>query len=134
MLSLGGFFTPLVFAFTLLAAAGLLVLAPSLLEELSPSENVDARGVQRGAAVWSERLGGLADGAGCERLGSALTGLVPIGAIGGGVLYFSPFVLQQFAFAVGVADAPGDDGWPAGSSIFRGRPWFPPENGSLAVR
>jgi hypothetical protein len=42
--SLGGFFTPLVLAFTLLGAVGLLVLMPSLLEELFPSANLDARG------------------------------------------------------------------------------------------
>lgn len=99
--SLGGFFTPLVFAFTLLAAAGLLVLAPSLLEELSPSKNVDARGARRGAAVWSERLGTWLGG-GMRRLGKTFTGLVPLGAIAGGALYLA-FVFQQFAFSAGVA-------------------------------
>ena len=101
--SLGGFFTPLVLAFTLLAAAGLLVLAPSLLEELSPSTNVDARGTRRGAAVWSERLGTWLGG-GMQRLGKTFTGLVPLGAIGGSALYLA-FVIQQFAFMAGVAGA-----------------------------
>ncbi|HEV8694367.1 MAG TPA: hypothetical protein VGQ93_09345 [Lysobacter sp.] len=99
--SLGGFFTPLVLAFMLLAAAGLLVLAPSLLEELSPSKNVDAGGVRRGAAVWSERLGNWLGG-GMRRLGKTFTGLVPLGAIAGGALYLA-FIFQQFAFSAGVA-------------------------------
>lgn len=101
VLSLGGFFTPLVFASTLLAAAGLLVLAPSLLEELSPSKNIDAGGARRGAAVWSERLGAWLGG-GIRRLGKAFTGIVPLGAIAGGALYLA-FVFQQFAFSAGVA-------------------------------
>lgn len=99
--SLGGFFTPLVLAFTLLGAAGLLVLVPSLLEELSPSTNVDARGTRAGAAVWSERLGNWLGG-GMQRLGKTFTGLVPLGAIAGGALYLA-FVVQQFAFTAGVA-------------------------------
>ena len=97
--SLGGFFTPLVFAFTLLASAGLLVLAPALLEEISPSKNLDARGTRAGAAVWSERLGGWLGG-GMRRLGNLFAWLVPLGAIGGGALYLA-FVYQQFAFTVG---------------------------------
>ena len=99
--SLGGFFTPLVFAFTLLAAAGLLVLAPALLEELSPSKNLDARGPRRGAAVWSERLGDWLGG-GMRRLNSTFIWLVPLGAIGGGLFYLA-FVFQQFAFSTGMA-------------------------------
>jgi len=101
--SLGGFFTPLVFAFTLFAAAGLLVLAPSLLEELFPSANVDARGTRRGADVWSERLGNWLSG-GMRWLGRSFTALIPIGAIAGGALYLG-FVLQQFAYTVGVTGA-----------------------------
>jgi hypothetical protein len=101
VLSLGGFFTPLVFASTLLAAAGLLVLAPSLLEELFPSKNIDAGGARHGAAVWSERLG-VWLGGGIRRLGKTFTGLVPLGAIAGGALYLA-FVFQQFAFSAGVA-------------------------------
>ena len=101
--SFGGFFTPLVLAFTVLAAAGLLVLAPSLLEELVPSANVDARGTKRGAAVWSERLGNWL-GQGMQRLGRTFTVLVPLGAIAGGALYLA-FVMQQFAFTAGVAGA-----------------------------
>ena len=101
--SLSGFFTPLVFAFTLLGAAGLLVLAPSLLEELSPSANVDVHGTRRGAAVWSERLGTWLSG-GMRCLGRTFTTLVPIGAMAGGALYLA-FVLQQFADTVGVTGA-----------------------------
>ena len=47
----GGFFTPLVLAFTALGSAALLVLMPSLLEEISPTTNVDARGRRREAVV-----------------------------------------------------------------------------------
>ena len=39
---LGGFFTPLVLGFGLLVAAALLVVLPSLMEEISPTANVDA--------------------------------------------------------------------------------------------
>jgi hypothetical protein len=109
--SLGGFFTPLVFAFTLLASAGLLVLAPSLLEELSPSKNVDEGGVRRGAAVWSERLGTWLGG-GMRRLGKTFTGIVPLGAIAGGALYLA-FVFEQFAFSAGVAGSVAQ--WLAGA-------------------
>jgi hypothetical protein len=101
--SLGGFFTPLVFAFTLLGAAGLLVLAPSLLEELSPSANVDVHGTGRGASVWSERLGTWLSG-GMRCLGRTFAALVPIGALAGGAFYLA-FVLQQFADTVGVTGA-----------------------------
>ena len=97
--SLGAFFTPLVFAATLLGAAGLLVLAPSLLEELFPSKNVDAEGVRRGAELRSERLGAWVSG-GSRRLGKTFTGLVPLGALAGSGLYLA-FVLQQFAFLDG---------------------------------
>ena len=110
MHSLGGFFTPLVFAFTLLGAAGMLVLVPSLLEELSPSTNVDARGLRPGATVWSQRLGGWLGG-GTRWLGKTFTALVPFGAIAGGALYLA-FVFQQFAFSAGVAD--GFAHWLAG--------------------
>jgi hypothetical protein len=99
--SLGGFFTPLVLAFMLLGAAGLLVLAPSLLEEIAPSKNVDEKGVRRGATVWSERLGTWLGG-GMRRLGNSFTVLVPLGAIAGGALYLA-FIFQQFAFSAGVA-------------------------------
>ena len=109
--SLGGFFTPLVLAFMLLGAAGLLVMAPSLLEEISPSKNVDERGTRRIAAVWSERLGNWLGG-GMRRLGKTFTGLVPLGAIAGGVLYLA-FVFQQFAFSAGVAGSVAQ--WLAGA-------------------
>src|SRR5882724_9060339 len=109
--SLGGFFTPLVFAFTLLGTAGFLVLAPSLLEELSPSKNVDAQGTRPGAALWSERLGTWL-GDGMRRLGKTFTALVPLGAIAGSVLYLA-FVFQQFAFTAGLAGPVAQ--WLAGS-------------------
>ena len=57
MKTFGGFFTPLVVAFTALASATLLVLVPSLLEEIWPTTNVDSRGRRPEAIVWSERLG-----------------------------------------------------------------------------
>ncbi|HXF16154.1 MAG TPA: hypothetical protein VN496_04070 [Burkholderiales bacterium] len=109
--SLGGFFTPMVFAFTLLAAAGFLVLAPSLLEELFPSVNVDAHGPRPGAEQLSERLGAWL-GDGMRRLGAIFTALVPLGAIAGSVLYLA-FIFRQFAFSIGVAD--GIAQWLAGS-------------------
>jgi hypothetical protein len=89
--TLGGFFTPLVLAFSLLGAAALLVLLPSLLEEISPSRNFDANGVRDG---WAQRLGSWLDG-GVRVLGTAFKSLVPLGAIAGGVVYLA-FVLQQF--------------------------------------
>jgi hypothetical protein len=101
--SLGGFFTPLVVAFTLLGAAAFLVLAPSLLEELSPSANVDAQGPRPGATVWSERLGTWLS-SGMRWLGRTFTALVPLGAIAGGALYLG-FVFQQFAFTSGLGGA-----------------------------
>jgi hypothetical protein len=98
--TLGGFFTPLVVAFTLLGAATLLVLLPSLMEELSPTVNVDAKGARKGAADWAERLGDWL-GRGVRLLGTAFKSLVPLGAIAGSVLYLA-FVLEQFALTMGV--------------------------------
>jgi hypothetical protein len=109
--SLGGFFTPMVFAITLLAAAALLVLAPSLLEDLFPSVNVDARGPRPGAEQLSERLGAWL-GTGMRTLGNLFTPLVPLGAIAGSLLYLA-FIFRQFAFSVGIAD--GVAQWLAGS-------------------
>jgi hypothetical protein len=106
----GAFFTPLVLAFTLLASAALMVLLPSLLEEISPTTNLDARGRRREAVVWSQRLGRWLDG-GLHRLKRTLAVVVPPGAIVGGVLYLA-FVYRQLAFSVGPA---GDvAGWVAG--------------------
>ena len=97
--SLGRFLTPLVLAFTGLASATLLVLVPSLLEEIYPTRNVDARGRRPEAVVWSGRLG--------RWLGGGLKGLrwtfrmvVPPGAIVGGVVCLA-FVYRQFGFASG---------------------------------
>jgi len=100
--SLGAFFTPLVFAFTLLAAAAFLVLLPSLLEEISPTTNLEPRGTRRGADAWSARLGDWLGGA-RRWLGKAFELLVAPGAIAGSVLYLA-FVFQQFAPTTGVAD------------------------------
>jgi hypothetical protein len=90
--TLGGFFTPLVLAFSLLGAAALLVLLPSLLEEISPSRNLDPNDTRGG---WAQRLGSWLEG-GIRVLGTAFKSLVPLGAIAGSVVYLA-FVLQQFA-------------------------------------
>src|ERR1041384_8181245 len=68
--TLGAFFTPLVLALLLAFAAALLVLLPSLLEEIAPTPNVDARGVRQGAPEWARRLGGWLS-AGVRSLGTA---------------------------------------------------------------
>jgi hypothetical protein len=99
--TLGGFFTPLVLAFTALASAMLLVLVPSLLEEISPTRNVDSRGRRREAVVWSERLGKWLDG-GLRWLKRMFAIGVPPGAIVGGALYLA-FVYQEFAYSAGAA-------------------------------
>lgn len=92
---LGGFFTPLVVASGLFAIAGMMVLAPSLLEELAPSRNVDASGVRSGAGAWSDRLGCWMNNW-MRRLDRVLVVVVPVGAIGGGLLFLA-FVFQEFA-------------------------------------
>jgi hypothetical protein len=85
--TVGAFFTPMVLAFTLLASATLVVLIPSLLEEVRPS---------RGAAVgWTERLGRWLDG-GLQWLKGTFAAVVTPGALIGGVLYLA-FVYRQFA-------------------------------------
>ena len=99
---LGGFFTPLVFAAMLVGVAVVLVMAPSIAQELSPGINVDSKGVRSGADLSSSRLGGWLVG-GMARLDKALRVLVPLGAIAGGVLYLA-FFLQQFALTFGVLD------------------------------
>jgi hypothetical protein len=99
--SLGTFFTPLVLAFTALALATLLVLVPSLLEELRPTRNVDTRGPRGEAVRWSARLGGwLGGGLTCLKWTFAL--VVPVAAIAGGVVYLA-FVCRQFGLAPGAA-------------------------------
>src|SRR5437660_2082292 len=77
----GGFFTPLVLAFTVLASAALLVLVPSLLEEISPTTNVDSRGRRREAIVWSERLATW-----LRRSLSSLTSWSPLGVTPGALV------------------------------------------------
>jgi hypothetical protein len=98
--SLGAFFTPLVVAFTLLGGAALLVLLPSLVEEISPASNLDANGVRKGAAEWARNLGGWLAG-GLRVLQKAATDVVPVGAIAGSV-FFLAFVIEQFAFTAGL--------------------------------
>ena len=95
--NLGRFFTPLVLAFAGLASATLLVLVPSLLEEIHPTRNVDAGGRRPEAAVWSERLGGWLGG-GLRWLNRAFTVVAGPGAIVGGVLCVA-FVYRQFGLA-----------------------------------
>jgi hypothetical protein len=93
----GGFFTPLVAAFTILAAITLLVLMPSLLEEIFPTTNVDARGRRLPeASQRSERLGAWLGG-GLTWLRRTFAAVVPPAAIVGGALYLA-FVYQQFAY------------------------------------
>ncbi len=99
--SLGAFFTPLVFAFALLAAAALLALLPSLLEEIAPTGNVDAQGTRPGAQAWSTRLGNWLTSA-TRWLGSAFVLLLPPGAIAGSLLYLA-FAWQQVAPWTGAA-------------------------------
>jgi hypothetical protein len=90
----GGFFTPMVVAGALIAFAALLVLAPSLREELVPTVNVDRHGVRREAALWAPRLGHWLS-AGFARLRGGLGVLVPLLAITGAAIYLA-FVLWQF--------------------------------------
>lgn len=115
--TLGGFFTPLVLAFGLLGAAAVLLLLPSLVEEIRPTRNVDAGGVRKGAAEWARRLGSwLGDGARC--LGGVFAWVVPLGAIAGSVFYLA-FVLEQLAFTTGAA--PAFVAWLAGVlALFQG--------------
>ena len=97
---LGAFFTPLVVAFTTLGAAALLVLLPSLMEEIRPTANLDANGVRKGAAEWARRLASWL-GAGVRLLGTVLKPVVPLGAVAGSVLYLA-FVFRQFALTKGI--------------------------------
>ena len=106
--SLGRFLTPLVLAFTGLGSATLLVLVPSLLEEISPTRNVDSRGPRPGAAAWSERLGRWLEG-GLKGLQWTVRLVVPPGAMIGGVVCLA-FVYRQFGFASGAWVA-GLVGW-----------------------
>ena len=99
--TVGAFFTPMVLAFTVLASTTLIVLLPSLLEEVRPSTNVDARGPRRDALVWSERLGRWLSG-GLRWLNGTFTAIVPPGALIGGIVYLA-FVYRQFAFSAGTA-------------------------------
>lgn len=98
--TLGGFFTPLVLAFALLAAAVVLVLLPSLIEEIRPTTNVDAQGASKRALRLAPRLGNWLSG-GLRLLGDAFQSLVPLGAIAGSFVYLA-FVAQQFAFRTGL--------------------------------
>ncbi len=101
--TVGAFFTPMVAALTVLASATLVVMVPSLLEELRPSTNVDARGPRREAVVWAERLGAWLGG-GLRWLKGTFSVVVTPGALIGGVLYLA-FVYRQFAFSPGAGGA-----------------------------
>lgn len=92
--TIGALFTPLVLAFTALASAALLMLAPSLVEEIVPTTNVDSRGRRPEAVARSERLGRWLD-RGLSSLGRAFALVVPPAAIAGGLLYLA-FVHRQF--------------------------------------
>ncbi|HEU4351626.1 MAG TPA: hypothetical protein VFR66_07090 [Burkholderiales bacterium] len=104
--ALGGFFTPLVAGFALAVAAAMLVLLPSLIEEIKPSTNVDESGAIEGAAEWARRLGNWLTG-GVRALGEAFTALIPVAAIAGGALYLA-FVLEEFGDAMNIG---GDLDW-----------------------
>lgn len=93
--SLGAFFTPLVFAFILLLSAVLLVLLPSLIEEIMPTANLDRKGLKPGTPDWSKRLGAWLGG-GIRWLNLAAKYLVPPGAIIGSLLYLA-FIVRLFA-------------------------------------
>ncbi|MES2626228.1 MAG: hypothetical protein V4628_13170, partial [Pseudomonadota bacterium] len=100
---LGSFFTPLVTASALFAIAAMIVLMPSLLEELAPRRNVDVHGVRGNASVWAGRLGDWM-GNWMRRLDRFLMVLVPIGAIGGGILFLA-FIFQEFALFMNGLDS-----------------------------
>jgi hypothetical protein len=101
--TLGSFFTPLVLAFTLFGAAVLIVLLPSLMEDISPTSNLEGKAPRRGAARWAPRLGRWI-GQGIRALGMAFKYLVPLGAIAGSLVYLA-FVLEQFAYTRGFGGA-----------------------------
>ncbi len=98
--AIGAFFTPLVLGFGIVVGAALLVVLPSLMEEISPTANLDARGVRKGAAAWARRLGRWL-GAGSRTLGTAFKFLVPLGAAAGSLVYLA-FLTEQFAFTTGI--------------------------------
>jgi hypothetical protein len=104
--ALGGFFTPLVAGFALAVAAALLVVLPSLIEEIKPTANFDDSGAIKGAAEWARRLGNWLTG-GVLALGTAFAALIPLAAIAGGALYLA-FVLQEFGDAMKIG---GDLAW-----------------------
>jgi hypothetical protein len=113
----GGFFTPLVLAFGLVAAAALLVLLPSLVEEIRPTRNLDANGIREGATQWAQRLGHWLTG-GVRLLGTAFAWIAPLAAIAGSILYLA-FIFELFALTGGVTAAVV--GWLAGVlALFQG--------------
>jgi hypothetical protein len=93
--SLGGFFTPLVIAYTGLVFAAVLVLLPSLVEEIKPTTNLDANGLRPGTPDWSKCLGAWLGG-GIRMLNLAAKYLIPPGAIAGSLLYLA-FAARLFA-------------------------------------
>jgi hypothetical protein len=104
--SLGAFFTPLVAAFTSLMAAAVLVLLPSLIEEIKPTTNLDSKGLRPGTPDWAKRLGAWL-GWGIRWLIRASKYLIPPGAILGSLLYLA-FIVRLFApesiFAGGIVE------------------------------
>jgi hypothetical protein len=113
----GGFFTPLVLVFGLVAAAALFVLLPSLVEEIRPTRNLDANGIREGIAQRAQRLGDWLTG-GVRLLGTVFAWIVPWAAIAGSILYLA-FLLEQFALTAGATAAVV--AWLAGSlALFQG--------------
>lgn len=102
MRGLGTFFTPLVVAAALVGIAVLLVLGPSLLEELTPDVNIDSRGIRSGAVQRSLRLGCWLD-TGMRRLDAVMRIAIPLGALVGALLFLA-FVFQKFALSSGELD------------------------------
>jgi hypothetical protein len=132
--TVGAFFTPLVAAFTLLVAAILLVLLPSLMEEIRPTTNLDAKGVRKGAAEWAKRLGNWLGG-GARFLGAAFKPLVPLGALAGSALYLA-FVVEQFAVTAGGGGElfmwlVGALGWFQGETLVAAGKWL--AGGALTI-
>jgi hypothetical protein len=118
--TVGALFTPLVFAFTALTSAALLVLAPSLVEEIFPTTNVDSRGRRPEAMARSERLGRWLD-RGLSSLGKTFALVVPPAAIAGGLLYLA-FAHRQFLSS---GAAGGSPAWAAD--------WLDPLQGETLV-
>jgi hypothetical protein len=99
---LGGFFTPLLIGSGAIGFTCLLVLAPALLEELSPSCKLSELG-SSASQQWSARLG-LWLGKGSALLDKAMHYLVPVGALAGACVFLA-FVLNKFLSELGFDSA-----------------------------